>query len=440
MFESLPGFREFYPEECAVRNHVFRSWRLTANRFGFAEYDAPVLEPLDLFRVKSGDEIVNQLFSFTDRGGREVALRPEMTPSLARMVGARANSLKRPIKWFSIGEQYRYERQQRGRLRAFYQFNADIFGEPGPEAEIELIALMIQSLTAFGLKAEDFYVRLSDRDLWFYYLQGMGLGEEDVAKVLTVVDKIGREPEEVTVEKLRPFFGEAVQDFWAKIGSLRNLRTLEEMEDFLKAHATDEKIREVLAGRLADWRVLLDGLEAMGLKEFVEIDLGVVRGLAYYTGFVFEAFDRKGDLRALAGGGRYDHLLGKLSRVDLPAVGFAIGDVVLGELLQARGIAPKYVTAPDLYAVIGGPAERSAALGDIYLLREAGYRVEYPLKQTGFGKQFKLADQSSARFALIYGEDEVGQGAVKIRDLREGREETVPRRALLPRLAELFGK
>lgn len=440
MFETLPGFREFYPEQCAVRNHFFRSWRLTANRFGFAEYDAPVLEPLDLFRVKSGDEIVNQLFSFADRGGREVALRPEMTPSLARMVGAKANSLKRPVKWFSIGEQYRYERQQRGRLRAFYQFNADIIGEAGPEAEIELIALLVQTLTAFGLKADDFYVRLSDRDLWFFYLRGLGLQEEAVAQVLTVVDKIGREPEEVTLEKLRPFFGEKVSDFWAKIGRLRQLRTIEEMEEFLDVPAAEESVREGLATRLKDWRILLDGLEAMGLKDFVEIDLGVVRGLAYYTGFVFEAFDRKGALRALAGGGRYDHLLGKVSKADLPAVGFAIGDVVLAELLQERGILPKYVTAPDLYAILGGPVERKAALGDIYLLREAGYRVEYPLKEAGFGKQFKTADQSGARFALIYGEEEVAQRSVKIRDLRKGEEETVPRQGLLPRLAELFGR
>lgn len=439
MFETLPGFREFYPEPCAVRNHTFRSWRLTANRFGFSEYDAPVLEPLDLFRVKSGDEIVDQLFSFTDRGGRKVALRPEMTPSLARMVGARANSLKRPIKWFSIGEQYRYERQQRGRLRAFYQFNADIFGEPGPEAEIELIGLLIQSLTAFGLKAADFYVRLSDRDLWFYYLRGLGLGEEAVAQVLTVVDKIGREPEEVTLKKLQPFFGENVDEFWGKIGELRRVRTLEELEQFLGGGGADEEIQAGLAARLADWRILLDGLAAMGLKDFVEIDLGVVRGLAYYTGFVFEAFDRKGLLRALAGGGRYDHLLGKITRSDLPAVGFAIGDVVLNELLQERGLAPKYVSAPDLYVIIGGEAERKAALGDIYLLREAGYRVDYPLKQAGFGKQFKQADQSGARLALIYGEEEVAQRMVKIRDLRKGEEHTVSRASLLPRLVEFFG-
>jgi len=440
MFETLPGFRDFYPEECAVRNHFFRSWRLTANRFGFAEYEAAVLEPLDLYREKSGDEIVSQLFSFTDRGGREVALRPETTPSLARMVGARANSLKRPIKWFSIGEQYRYERQQRGRLRAFYQFNADIFGEPGPAAEIELIALLIQTLTAFGLSSHDFYVRLSDRDLWYYYLRGIGFEEGPIASILQIVDKVGREPEEVTIEKLRPFFGDAVRDFWSKAETLREIGTIEEMERFFRAHSTDKETREALEKRLEDWRTLLEGIEAMGLGDFVAIDLGIVRGLAYYTGFVFEAFDRKGTLRALAGGGRYDNLLKKMTRVDLPATGFAIGDVVLQELLEDRGLMPKYVSGPDLYVVIGGAEERKAALGDIYLLREAGYRVEYPFRQVGFGRQFKNADQSGARFALTYGEDEVAQQQVKVRDLRAGEEELVPRQMLLPYLSEKFGR
>ncbi len=439
MFESLPGFREFYPDECARRNHLFRSWRLTANRFGFSEYDAPVLEPLELFRVKSGDEIVEQLFAFEDRGGRQVALRPEMTPSLARMVGARANALKRPVKWFSIGEQYRYERQQRGRLRAFYQFNADILGEPGPEAEIELIGLLVQSLTAFGLTSSDFYVRLSDRDLWAYYLRGTGFDEEGIAGILQVIDKAGREPEEVTIGKLRPFFADAAADFWSKVETIRGIRTMEEIERFFAAHVADAAVRETIEKRLADWRTLLSGLEAMGLKEYVEIDLGVVRGLAYYTGFVFEAFDRKGELRAIAGGGRYDHLLTKLSRADMPATGFAIGDVVLNELLADRGLTPKYLAAPDIFVIIGGAKERAEALGDIFLLREAGYRVEYLLRDSGFGKQFKTAGSSGARMALIYGEEELERREVKARDLRDGREESVPRQALLPRLAEWFG-
>src|SRR5664279_777458 len=188
-FQTLPGFREFYPEDFARRNHIFRLWRQTAGAFGFAEYDAPVLEPLELYKAKSGDEIEAQLFNFTDKGGREVALRPEMTPTVCRMVGEKAGSLKRPIKWFSIAEFYRYERAQKGRERAFFQFNADIFGEPGVEAEIELVALLVQCLAGFGLTEQDFIVRLSDRDLWFYYLEALGLDEAHIRALLVAIDK-----------------------------------------------------------------------------------------------------------------------------------------------------------------------------------------------------------------------------------------------------------
>lgn len=191
-FQTLPGFREFYPEDLARRAHLFRLWRQAAVAFGFEEYDAPVLEPLDLYRRKSGDEIEGQLFSFTDKGGREVALRPEMTPTVCRLVGARASSLKRPIKWFSVAEFYRYERMQKGRGRCFFQLNADIFGEPGPEAEVELIALLVQCLRVFGLTAEDFHVRLSDRDLWFHYLEALGLTTEQAGAMVVAVDKFER--------------------------------------------------------------------------------------------------------------------------------------------------------------------------------------------------------------------------------------------------------
>src|SRR3954464_9124428 len=191
-FQTLPGFREFYPDDLARRNHLFRLWRQTANTFGFAEYDAPVLEPLELYKAKSGDEIEAQLFSFTDKGGREVALRPEMTPTVCRLVGAKASALKRPIKWFSIAEFYRYERMQKGRGRCFNQFNADIFGEAGPEAEIELIAMLVQCFAGFGLTEQDFYVRLSDRNLWVYYLEALGLDEPRIRAVLTAVDRYER--------------------------------------------------------------------------------------------------------------------------------------------------------------------------------------------------------------------------------------------------------
>src|SRR4051812_46215700 len=188
-FQSLPGFRDFYPEEFSRRQHIFGNWRRAATRFGFEEYDAPVLEPLELYTTKSGEEIEGQLFSFKDKGERAVSLRPEMTPTVCRMVGARAGALKRPIKWFSIAEFYRYERAQKGRLRAFNQFNADIFGEAGPEAEIELIALLIQCLAGFGLTKDDFYVRLSDRDLWFFYLEALGFSDAQSRGLLGAIDR-----------------------------------------------------------------------------------------------------------------------------------------------------------------------------------------------------------------------------------------------------------
>ena len=420
-FQSLPGFREFYPEAFARRNHVFRLWRQTARNFGFQEYDAPVLEPLDLYKAKSGDEIETQLFSFTDKGGREVALRPEMTPTVCRLVGAKANALKRPIKWFSIAEFYRYERAQKGRERAFFQYNCDIFGEPGPEAEIELIALLVQSIRGFGLEAQDFYVRLSDRNLWFYYLEVLGFGDAQARGILGAIDKyekMGDDAFRGYVEAHGPLETEKKE----KILAFLNVKSLAALEETLAAFSSEK-----ISARLADWRKLLGGLQAMGLADFIEVDFGVVRGLAYYTGFVFEAFDRKGELRAIAGGGRYDDLVQKLGGPALPAVGFAIGDVTMGLLLEQRGLMPAFNNAADIYAVIGGEAERAAAFADIHALRADGFRVDYPLKELAFGKQFKAATEAGAKIALIYGGDELAKGVVKIRDLGARSEMEVPR-------------
>jgi histidyl-tRNA synthetase len=432
-FQTLPGFREFYPDALARRNHVFRLWRQTANAFGFQEYDAPVLEPLDLYKTKSGDEIEQQLFSFTDKGGREVALRPEMTPTVCRLVGARAATLKRPIKWFSIAEFYRYERMQRGRGRCFFQFNADIFGEPGPEAETELIALLVQCLCAFGLTERDFFVRLSDRNLWFYYLEALGLDEPRIRAVLGAVDKyekIGDDAFKPYVEKFGPL-DPAVR---AKVLAFLQIKSLAALEQTLAPLGSEK-----LAARLAEWRKLLGNLAAMGLGRFVEVDLGVVRGLAYYTGFVFEAFDRQGELRALAGGGRYDNLIGKLGLAELPAVGFAIGDMTFALLLEQRGLMPDLVQAPDIFCVLGGELERRAAFADIQALRAAGWRVEYPFKDLAFGKQFKAATESGARLALIYGGDELVKGVVKLRDLTQRTEHEVPRAQVLAAVRDFLG-
>lgn len=417
-FQTLPGFREFYPEDLARRNHVFRVWRQTAVNYGFAEYDAPVLEPLELYKAKSGEEIEAQLFSFTDKGGRDVALRPEMTPTVCRLVGAKANALKRPIKWFSIAEFYRYERMQKGRGRCFNQFNADIFGEPGPEAEIELIALLVQCLCAFGLTEQDFYVRLSDRNLWFYYLEVLGLDDPRIRAVLGAVDRYEKYGDDA-FKGYTEQFGALDAALKEKILAFLQIKSLAALEQTLA------NLGGKPAERLADWRKVLGGLEAMGLTRFVTVDLGVVRGLAYYTGFVFEAFDRQGELRALAGGGRYDDLVQKLGGPALPAVGFAIGDMTFSLLLEQRGLMPTFVSAPDVYCVIGGEAARRAAFADIQALRASGRRVEYPLKEVAFGKQFKQAAESGARIALIYGDDEVAKGVVKIRDLRDRSEHEV---------------
>lgn len=431
--QTLPGFREFYPEAMAVRSHIFRVWRQSAHVYGFQEYDGPVLEPLELYTRKSGDEIEAQLFSFTDKGGREVSLRPEMTPTVCRLVGAKANALKRPIKWFSIAEFYRYERMQKGRGRCFFQFNADIFGEAGPEAEIELIALLVQCLRAFGLTAEDFYVRLSDRTLWLHYLDALGFDERQAHAVLGVIDKYEKLGDAAFAGYVEAH-GPMDELRKAKILGLLAVKGLDALERVV-AEVGSEK----LTARLGEWRALLSGLDAMGVGAFVSVDLGVVRGLSYYTGFVFEAFDRKGDLRALAGGGRYNDLVAKYGGPDLPAVGFAIGDMTFQLLLEARGLLPRIMQGPDVYAIIGGPPERTVALGHINELRQAALRVDYPLKQTAFGKQFKAAGDSGAKLALIYGENEVARGVVKIRNLADGVETEVPAHQLVLAVRELLG-
>ncbi len=420
-FQSLPGFREFYPEDCAIRNGLFNAWRGAARRQGFAEYDAPVLEPLELYLEKSGEEIRSQLFEFEDKGGRKVALRPEMTPSLARLVAARAGSLRKPVKWFSIGECFRYEKPQKGRLRSFYQFNADILGEPGPGADAECIALLVESLKACGLEEGEFEIRISDRKLWFLFLESLGLNEAQSIGALAIIDKWDREQKPEVLKKLEAYFPGNAEGFWGRIN------------DFLKESALSGLLAmpqllgvESIRSRLDAWTELQARVQALGMAKFLKIDLRVVRGLAYYTGFVFEAFQTVGTARALAGGGRYDDLLKKLGGVDLPAVGFAIGDVTLTDLLQELKRPIGAVEKPDVYLVIGGEKERAVALELVGQLRAAGLAVDYPLRDEKFGKQFKAADQCGAKLAVILGPDEVASGQVKIKDMRSGVEVVIP--------------
>ncbi|MCG3150386.1 MAG: Histidine--tRNA ligase [Verrucomicrobiae bacterium] len=395
---ALPGFRDFYPEQLAIRRHIFGRWREVARRYGFREYDGPPLEPLELFTQKSGAEIVGQLFNFVDKGDRAVALRPEMTPTLARMVGAHHRDYKKPLKWFAIPQLFRYEKQQRGRLREHFQFNADIIGESDVAADIELIALAIDSLRALGLKQDDFVVRVSDRRAWQRHFAAAGITDDKQYAAFQAIDKMEREPLEKTREKLA---------------------------------ALTTKVDEVLAFPKDDLRNVLDQIG--DLAAFCEVDFKIVRGLAYYTGIVWEIHDRKGELRAIAGGGRYDNLLKLVSGVDLPALGFGMGDVVLGELLKERGLLPKENHGLDCYLVIADEGLRPTALKLAHDLRDAGIAVDYALTMTKVGKQFQAASHSGARYAVTIGPEEWAAGEVKLKDLAAGKEERV-------RIAELKGK
>jgi histidyl-tRNA synthetase len=383
----LPGFRDFYPEALALRRHIFGRWRETARRYGFREYDGPPLEPLELFTQKSGDEIVGQLYNFVDKGDRAVALRPEMTPTLARMVGAHHRDYKKPIKWFAIPQLFRYERQQRGRLREHFQFNADIIGESNIAADAELIALAVDTLRSFGLTENDFVVRISDRQAWQRHLSNIGIAEDKQYEVLQAIDKLEREPLEKTRQKLG-----AVAD-------------------------------AVLAFPQENLSELFDRLGVV--SRYCEVDFKIVRGLAYYTGIVWEIHDRKGELRAIAGGGRYDNLIKLVSGVDLPALGFGMGDVVLGELLKDRGLTPKLDWELDCYVVIADEALRPDALRLIHELRDAGIAVDYSLTPAKVGKQFQAADSLGARYAVVIGPDEWKTGAVKLKNLAAKSEEQV---------------
>ena len=433
-FQSLPGFREFYPDACARRNHIFNQWKRTARTFNFHEYDAPVLEPLELYTEKSGEEIVDQLFSFEDRGGRSVTLRAEMTPSIARLIGAKANSLKRPIKWYHVGEHYRYEKPQKGRLRAFYQFNADIFGEPGPGADAELIMLLVQTLCAFGLTENDFKIRLSDRDLWLLVLAAEGIAKSDFSTVLGVIDKLERTDRIKTIEALAVVLGDQAEAFLGRVETLIAIRDFDTLTDFVSKLALEGDLAAEAQCRLENWKLLLGFLDSSGIGDFIRIDLGIVRGLAYYTGFVFEAFEASGQGRALAGGGRYNNLVQKLGGPKIDAVGFAMGDVTLSDLLESKSLLPDYAETLDFTAIIGGPEARKAALKDIYLLRSLGYCIDFPLKDQGFGKQFKDANLKGARFALIYGSDEIAKNVVKVRDFNSGAEQEFSR-TMIPEVA-----
>ena len=412
--QALPGFRDFYPAEAALRNHIFAVWRDVAARYGFEEYDGPPLEPLDLYTAKSGDEIVGQLYEFADKGGRRVALRPEMTPTLARMVASRAPALKKPIRWFSIPQLFRYERQQRGRLREHFQLNMDLIGESGPLGDAEIAAAAVDILRAFGLGPTQVRLRVSDRRLVRHLLSAADVGPEQMLVAYAAIDKYDRDPHDVLADRLtNAGLARPTAESVLRIASLRGREAAEQ------AAGDTPGGEEAVEGLLG----CLDALGAMGLGEFVDVDLSIVRGLDYYTGVVFELFDAGRSLRAICGGGRYDGLLDALGGVDLPATGFGMGDVVLAELLDSAA-----ATTPtlDAFLVAVGSEDVPHVLALAHRLRDAGRRVEFALKVQGLGKQLRLGAARGAPRAIIVGPDERAANVFLIRDLATGAESRVP--------------
>jgi len=406
--ERLPGFRDFYPEplpqsnvwSCDARQYIFDTWRCVARRYGFREYDGPPLETLELFTTKSGDEIIGQLYNFKDKGEREISLRPEMTPSLARMVAAHERSYKKPIKWFTLPQLFRYERQQKGRLREHFQLNADIIGENDPAADAELISLLIDTLRAFGLTEADFVIRLSSRNAWHEFFHEHKGDPAREYEFYQVIDKFEREEPQTNHAKL------------AALGF-----SLKDVSGFIERGSPTNELQSIL-----------DNLAARGLAAYVKVDYGVIRGLAYYTGIVFEAFDRKGEFRAIAGGGRYDNLVKLISggKVDLPALGFGMGDVVLMELLKARARLPRFDAKLDVFCLIENETLRADSLKLVEDLRWAGLAVDYALTPAKPDKQFKRAQELGARQIIRLERNGTGQLTAKIRDPRTREERVVP--------------
>ncbi len=385
-FQALPGFRDFIPRECAIRNYLFETWRSVARRCGYVEYESPILEDTNLYLKKSGGELSSQLFRFKDQGGRDVTLRPEVTASLARLAAEHQRHFPKPLKWFEIGQCFRYEKPQKGRGREFYQFNVDLLGEAGPAADAELISLAIETMLAFGFVSGDFVVRVSDRQAWIDFANHNGIAGETIPDFLNIIDKIEREKSEVLAQKLAAF-GLTADQLRAFIANPANASTA--------------------------YLAIKQDLTARGLGDFIELDLSIVRGLAYYTGVVFEVFDSKKSMRAVAGGGRYDTLVATISdgAVDLPATGFAMGDYVIRNLIEETTHAAMQMEVwlqrngsnCDVYLVIADEARRSESLKLVTHLRRAGISTDFPLNAVKVAKQFQSAEKSGARFALVVG-------------------------------------
>tara|TARA_B110000116_G_scaffold224529_1_gene204111 strand:+ start:235 stop:1521 length:1287 start_codon:yes stop_codon:yes gene_type:complete len=411
-FERLPGFRDFPPEDLAAIRSIFHAWRTVSGRYGFSEYAGPPLEMLDLYVEKSGEEIIRQLYNFADKGQREIALRPEMTPSLARILAGRHRAMAKPIRWFSVPQLFRYERQQRGRLREHFQWNVDIVGEPGVGADVEVLAVALDGLRELGLTEKDIIARVSDRELMTQMFMVLGVLPEKIPTVFAIIDKMERTKVSRSMDRLCDE-GRLEREIAEKV---IEICYVDEIDALRQKFKESSRVIE----RLDTLEIYLESLVAMGLGPYVQFDPKIVRGLAYYTGIVFEIFDRDGDLRAICGGGRYDRLLELVGGDPLPAVGFGMGDVVVGELLRIRKLYLSENDKIDLYLVIVGEDQRSLALKIAHNQREKGRTVLYGFRSESMGKQLEVASKTGASQVIILAPEELKRNLVVLKNMETG--------------------
>lgn len=416
------GTRDFYPELMAVQEYLFNSWEKTCRRYGFERYDGPMFEHLELYKQKSGAEIEEQLYSFCDKKGRALALRPEMTPTLARMVAAAGANLKWPIRWYSIPRLFRYEKMQRGRLREFFQLNMDILGVADVSADAELIAAVIDVMRDLGLTASEFKVRISSRTLLDELFSAAGLSDTQRASLYALLDKKSKIPPEAFTAGLSEILpDESTHSIIMRIFEANSLETV--IPQGTKPPPSMTVLHD-LFGRLAEY----------GFGDYVVFDIGVVRGLAYYTGIVFEVFDASKSMRAIAGGGRYDKLVEVLGGPSTPAVGFAAGDVVLADLLKEKGKLPPVSARCQCFIVAIDEIARFEIIGLAQELRLQGISTEFALRAANIGKQMKIANAARATFALFLGGEEKARGEIKVKNMVSGEESFLPRTDIAARI------
>ena len=413
MTQGVRGTRDFYPDDMRLRNWLFDNFINASLLHGFEEYDAPILEHEELYTRKQGEEITQQLYNFQDKGERKVALRPEMTPSLARMVMARAGGLPMPIKWFSIPQCWRYERTQRGRGREHYQWNVDIWGTTEISADAELISVLVTFFEGVGLTSEDIVIRISSRKVLEEVLGSLDIKGDTFAQTCIIVDKMDKLSSEVIEEQL------------SKLGHTSKVITTIQSVLGIKDMGGLKKALKAKSLAVSELKSLFDSIDSYGISEWVEFDASIVRGLAYYTGSVFEAHDRDGKFRAICGGGRYDKLISTLGGKDLPATGFGFGDMVIMELLAEKGLVPGLVSGIDDIVIPLNPDLRNIAVRVAASLRVSNRTVDLVLEDKKMKWVFKHAERIGAKRLVLVAPDEWSRKKIKVKDLETGDESEI---------------